>query len=85
MRLPLAALIFAALLLSLPSPALAYIDPGILTVLYQVVYVSVFGFLAIFIFTPYRYMKGLLQKLFGNASAERDESDSADTCSRKSE
>ena len=47
-------------LIFLPSPAFAYVDPGILAALYQVVYVFIFGVLASWIFKPWRYLKSLL-------------------------
>jgi len=53
------------LLLSVPSLALAYIDPTILGGLYQLVYASVFGILAFLIFKPWAFIKSKLVRLFG--------------------
>ena len=54
---------FGALLLAFlfipPRPAQAYVDPGILGALSQVVYVFLFGALATWLLRPFRFVKRL--------------------------
>lgn len=67
---PFAALLAALLLV--PSPALAYIDPGILGVLYQAAYALIFGTFVALVFRPWQYLKGLFGRLTGRTA--RDDS-----------
>ncbi len=55
-----------------PSVAHAYVDPGFLSMLFQLIYVFIFGTLATFIFKPWRYMKSLFKK---SSSKEQSESE----------
>ena len=50
------------LIIALPSPVLAYVDPGILAVLYQAIYVFIFGSLVAWVLRPWNYVKGLLDR-----------------------
>ncbi len=55
----------AVLVLTLLIPArvaYAYVDPGILSVLFQGLYVVVFGAAAAFIFRPWNYLKSVFNK-----------------------
>jgi hypothetical protein len=59
----------------LASPAYAYVDPGILTVLYQMIYVAGFGILAAVVFAPYRYLKSVWRELLGRDSSDKRNTD----------
>ena len=65
------------IVLGLPKVAFAYVDPGILSVLYQAIYVVVFGAVATFIFKPWNYVKSLFRKPKPDAQSPQ-ESDSGD-------
>ena len=56
--------LLAALLL-VSSPAYAYIDPGVLGVLYQAAYALVFGAFVALVLRPWQYLKGVFAKLTG--------------------
>jgi hypothetical protein len=71
--------VLALLIAGFARDAYAYIDPGILTVLYQIGYVALFGALTTVVFTPYRFIKALLQKLSGR----RPEPPAADDASSR--
>ena len=45
------------------TPAYAYVDPGFLGSLYQMVYMLIFGVFAGWVLRPYRYLTSLFQKL----------------------
>lgn len=62
-----------------PKVAWAYVDPGIVAILYQAIYVAVFGALAAFIFKPWNYLKSFFQKSKPKAQTpqEPDSTDSA--------
>ena len=55
-NLTILALLFA-------TPAYAYVDPGFLGSLYQMVYMLIFGVLASWVLRPYQYLTSLFQKL----------------------
>ena len=46
----------------MPSAAFAYVDPGILGMLYQTLYVLVFGVLATWVFKPWQYIRKLFRR-----------------------
>jgi len=46
-------------------PAHAYIDPGVVGVLYQSAYAAIFGLLALFVFRPIHAIKAMLRKRRG--------------------
>ena len=52
-------------LLLVTSPAYAYVDPGILSVLYQAAYALVFGALAALVLRPWQYLKAIFARLTG--------------------
>jgi len=65
-----------------PSVAYAYVDPGFLSMLFQLIYVFIFGTLATLIFKPWRYIKSLFKTSSSkkepeseNESQERDITD----------
>jgi nitrate reductase NapE component len=65
-----------------PRVAYAYVDPGFLSILFQLVYVFIFGTLATLIFKPWRYIKSLFKTSSSkkeseseNESQERDITD----------
>ncbi len=62
MRLTLKFAILVLALLLMPRTAYAYVDPGILSVLFQGLYVAVFGVAAAFIFRPWNYLKSVFKK-----------------------
>lgn len=45
------------------TPAYAYVDPGFLGSLYQMVYMLIFGVFAGWVLRPYRYIAALFHKL----------------------
>ena len=45
-----------------PGIAFAYVDPGILSILYQFLYVAGFGALGLFIFKPWRLVRSWLKR-----------------------
>lgn len=45
-----------------PQTAMAYVDPGIVSVVFQMLYVAVFGATAAFIFKPWNFLKSLFKK-----------------------
>jgi hypothetical protein len=60
-------------LLLVPSPAHAYIDPGILGILYQAAYALIFGTFVALVLRPWQYLKGLYGKLTGRTRHEESE------------
>jgi hypothetical protein len=59
---------FAVLLagfLLISSPAYAYIDPGILGVLYQAAYALIFGTFLALVIRPWQYLKGVFGRITG--------------------
>jgi hypothetical protein len=63
--------LLAALLL-ISSPAYAYIDPGILGVLYQAAYALVFGAFVALVLRPWQYLKGVFARLSGRTRSADD-------------
>ena len=59
-KLHLAVLVLAFFLPA--RTAHAYVDPGVLSVLFQALYVTMFGAAAAFIFRPWNYLKSLFKK-----------------------
>lgn len=51
--------LIGAFLAGVPSPAFAYIDPGILGTLFQAAYAFLFGIVTVWIFKPWNYIKSL--------------------------
>lgn len=51
-----------ALLIIIPFPAYAYVDPGLVGGLYQVLYASILIFVSTYIFRPFRYIRSLFQQ-----------------------
>jgi hypothetical protein len=54
-------------LLLVSSPAYAYIDPGILGVLYQAAYALIFGAFVALVLRPWQYLKGVFARLSGRS------------------
>ena len=48
--------------LTFPHVSWAYVDPGLMGMLFQTFYVLVFGVLAAWVIKPWNYMKGLFKK-----------------------
>jgi hypothetical protein len=46
-----------------PKPAYAYVDPGIVGVLFQYIYVVVFGVLSVWFLRPFKYFKNLFKRI----------------------
>jgi hypothetical protein len=46
-----------------PGYAYAYVDPGFLGSLYQIVYMLIFGVLAGWVLRPYKYLVAMFEKL----------------------
>jgi hypothetical protein len=59
----------AAGLILISRPAYAYIDPGILGVLYQAAYALVFGAFVAIVIRPWQYIKGAFARLTGRKQA----------------
>jgi hypothetical protein len=66
--------LFAALAAS-GSPLFAYVDPGIIGTLYQMVYVAIFGVVAAVIFKPWGFIKAQFMRLTGRRPADAESSD----------
>jgi len=64
------------LLILYPTPAWAYVDPGIMASLYQLVYVLIFGVLLGWIIKPYRYFRSFFKS--EAVSKEHQESTASD-------
>ena len=47
-------------------------DPGIVNVFSQYLYMIVFGLLGAFVFKPFHYIKHLFMRLFGNEKENKD-------------
>lgn len=62
MRLTLNLAILVVAQLLIPRIAQAYVDPGILSVLFQGLYVAFFGAAAAYILRPWTYVKSLFKK-----------------------
>ena len=54
--------VFCALYFGLTRAAFAYVDPGILSVVYQAAYALFFGFAAAFILRPWNWLKSIFSK-----------------------
>jgi hypothetical protein len=52
-------------LLLVSSPAYAYIDPGVLGVLYQAAYALIFGTFVALVIRPWQYLKGIFGRITG--------------------
>jgi len=61
--------LLAALLL-ISSPAYAYIDPGILGILYQAAYALVFGAFVALVLRPWQYLKGIFARFSGRPAGD---------------
>ncbi len=59
--------------LTIPIAAQAYVDPGTVGALYQVLYILLFALISFTIMKPYNYLKSIFKKLF---SKDEDDSDS---------
>ncbi len=46
-----------------PKLAHAYVDPGIMAVFFQYIYLVIFGLLALWFIRPYKYIKDLFRKV----------------------
>lgn len=66
-------LLITAIFLIFPKPAYAYVDPGIIAVLFQYIYVVVFGFLAVLFLKPTQYIKSLFKKKEPGSDSEGEE------------
>jgi hypothetical protein len=53
-------------------PLFAYVDPGIVGALYQMVYVAIFGVVAAVIFKPWGFIKAQFIRLTGRRAAAPD-------------
>jgi hypothetical protein len=45
-----------------PSISNAYVDPGFLSGIYQMLYVFIFGVVGVLIFKPFKYLRSLFKK-----------------------
>ncbi len=57
-------------LLLVSSPAYAYIDPGILGILYQAAYALIFGAFVALVLRPWQYLKGVFARLTGRPQGD---------------
>jgi len=60
------------LVLSIPAPAHAYVDPGFLGSLYQMAYILVFGVVAGWVLRPYRYITSVFKRLKGRLKPKEE-------------
>lgn len=58
-------LVLSLLIVFFPSTAYAYVDPGFLGALYQLIYVFIFGALATWVMKPVRFFKSTFAKVKG--------------------
>jgi hypothetical protein len=58
------------ILFFLPWTAYGYVDPGILSALYQLFYISIFAILSVIIFRPWALLKSKLSRLRDKRKAE---------------
>jgi hypothetical protein len=63
------------IILTLPRPLFAYVDPGIIGMLFQAGFAIIFGFLLVIVTKPFKMIRSLYRKLRGIKS-EPDENDS---------
>lgn len=49
-------------LIIFPRQSFAYVDPGFLSVIYQYVYIVIFGILTALILRPWNFLKSLFKK-----------------------
>lgn len=63
--------LLAALLL-ISSPAYAYVDPGLLGVLYQAAYALIFGTFIALIVRPWHYIKTIFGRVTGRGTDSKD-------------
>lgn len=56
-----------------PTEAHAYVEPGILSTLFQLAYILIFGLIAAWLFRPFRYLKSLLKR-DANSKESKDDS-----------
>ncbi len=61
MMLLLAVIVFAAYVL-IPSPAYAYVDPGLVSMVVQGLFAAIAGFTAVYVLGPWRWFKALFTK-----------------------
>lgn len=61
MMLRLAVIVFAAYVF-IPSPAYAYVDPGLVSMVIQGLFVAVTGFVAVYVLGPWRWFKSLFTR-----------------------
>ena len=59
------------------SPAYAYIDPGILGVLYQAAYALIFGTFIALVMRPWQYLKGIFGRITGRGGEPATRADAA--------
>ena len=64
-------------LLLISSPAYAYIDPGILGVLYQAAYALIFGTFIALVMRPWQYLKGIFGRITGRSGDSATRTDAA--------
>ena len=55
-------LIVLIVIVTVPGTAYAYVDPGIISMLYQILYIFIFGAISLLIFRPWGYLKSLFKK-----------------------
>lgn len=55
----------AGMLMLLPKGAQAYVDPGVVAVLYQLGYLALFALATTFILRPWAYLKSLVRRARG--------------------
>jgi hypothetical protein len=49
-------------ILLMPTVVFAYVDPGLISSLYQVLYVVIFGAVSTWIIAPWKYIKSLFKR-----------------------
>jgi hypothetical protein len=65
--------LLALLFWALPERAHAYVDPGLLGSLYQIIYVFVFGILAGWVLRPFKYISAKYKELKTRLSSKNSE------------
>ena len=68
------ALLMAIAIWTFPERAHAYVDPGLLGSLYQIIYIFIFGVLAGWVLRPFKFISMKLKALKSRFSGKKPES-----------
>jgi len=77
--LKLYSILLLAVVMLLPAAALAYVDPGILSALYQTAYIAIFAVITAFILRPWSFVKSRFSRLFGKKQSPDENKEESET------